>query len=141
MPSNVFANTGTNVSVLFFDKSKSSDKVILIDASKMGEEYQDGKNKKIRLRDNEIEKIIETFNKKENVDDFSITVTYDEIKEKNYSLSAGQYFEVKIEYIELTQEKFNEKMATFTSNLEKYFEEGKILEKEIMEKLGELKHD
>ena len=55
---------------LLFDKSKSSDKVILIDASKMGEEYQDGKNKKIRLRDNEIEKIIETFVKKENVDDF-----------------------------------------------------------------------
>ena len=141
MPSNVFANTGTNVSVLFFDKSKSSDKVILIDASKMGEEYQDGKNKKIRLRDNEIEKIIEIFNKKENVDDFSVAVTYDEIKEKNYSLSAGQYFDVKIEYIELTQEEFNEKMATFTSNLGKYFEEGKILEKEIMERLGELKYE
>lgn len=141
MPSNVFANTGTNVSVLFFDKSKSSDKVILIDASKMGEEYQDGKNKKIRLRDNEIEKIIETFVKKENVDDFSVAVSYDEIKEKNYSLSAGQYFEVKIEYIELTQEEFNEKMATFTSNLEKYFEEGKTLEKEIMEGLGELKYE
>ncbi len=107
----------------------------------MGEEYQDGKNKKIRLRDDEIEKIIETFNKKENIDDFSVVVTYDEIKEKNYSLSAGQYFDVKIEYIELTQEEFNEKMATFTSNLEKYFEEGKTLEKEIMERLGELKYD
>lgn len=135
------ANTGTNVSVLFFDKSKSADKVILIDASKMGEEYQDGKNKKIRLRDDEIEKIIETFNKKETVDDFSVAVTYDDIKEKNYSLSAGQYFEVKIEYIELTEEEFNEKMATFTSNLEKYFEEGKALEKEIMERLGELRYE
>lgn len=41
MPSNVFANTGTNVSVLFFDKSATSDKVILIDASKLGEEYKD----------------------------------------------------------------------------------------------------
>ena len=38
MPSNVFANTGTNVSVLFFDNSKSADKVVLIDASKMGVE-------------------------------------------------------------------------------------------------------
>ena len=141
MPSNVFANTGTNVSVLFFDKSKSCDKVILIDASKMGEEYQDGKNKKIKLRDNEIEKIIGTFRNKENVDDFSVAVTYDEIKEKNYSLSAGQYFEVKVEYVELTQEEFNEKMATFTSNLEKYFEEGKTLEEEIIERLGELKYE
>jgi Type I restriction-modification system methyltransferase subunit len=52
MPSNVFANTGTNVSVLFFDKSpkKDSDKVILIDASKLGEEYKEGNNQKRRLR-------------------------------------------------------------------------------------------
>ena len=39
MPLNVFATTGTNVSVLFFDKSAQSDKVILIDASKLGEEW------------------------------------------------------------------------------------------------------
>ena len=38
MPSNVFANTGTNVSVLFFDNSRKTDKVVLIDASKLGEE-------------------------------------------------------------------------------------------------------
>ena len=38
MPSNVFANTGTNVSVLFFDKSKETKKVVLIDASKLCEE-------------------------------------------------------------------------------------------------------
>ena len=35
MPSNVFANTGTNVSVLFFDNSRKTDKVVLIDASKL----------------------------------------------------------------------------------------------------------
>lgn len=57
MPSNVFATTGTNVSVIFFDKSASSDKVILIDASKLGEEYKEGNNQKRRLRDFEIDKI------------------------------------------------------------------------------------
>ena len=65
MPSNVFANTGTNVSVLFFDNSRSADKVILIDASKLGEEYKEGKNKKRRLRNFEIDKIVEKFIKKE----------------------------------------------------------------------------
>ena len=49
MPSNVFANTGTNVSVLFFDKSATTDKVILVDASKLGEEYKDANGlKKVR---------------------------------------------------------------------------------------------
>ena len=52
MPSNVFANTGTNVSVLFFDKSTTADNVILIDASKLGEEYKDANGlKKVRLND------------------------------------------------------------------------------------------
>ena len=96
MPSNVFATTGTNVSVLFFDKSASSDKVILIDASKLGEEYKEGNNQKRRLRDFEVDKIVEVFQNKESVDDFSVAVTYDEIKEKGYSLSAGQYFDIKI---------------------------------------------
>lgn len=55
MPSNVFATTGTNVSVLFFDKSGQNEKVFLIDASKLGEEYKEGNNQKRRLRDFEVE--------------------------------------------------------------------------------------
>ena len=87
MPSNVFANTGTNVSVLFFDASKSVDDVVLIDASSMGEEYQEGNNKKRRLRPEEIDKIVHTFRGRENVDDFSVVVTHDDIKAKKYEAS------------------------------------------------------
>lgn len=141
MPSNVFATTGTNVSVLFFDNSKKTDKVILIDASKMGEDYQDGKNKKCRLRPFEIDEIVNTFNNKESVDDFSVAVTYDEIKEKKYSLSAGQYFDVKIEYVELTQEEFNEKLNTYQNQLQEYFLESNRLQKEIIEKLKKVKYE
>lgn len=141
MPSNVFATTGTNVSVLFFDNSKKTDKVILIDASKMGEDYQDGKNKKCRLRPFEIDEIVNTFNNKESVEDFSVAVTYDEIKEKKYSLSAGQYFDVKIEYVELTQEEFNEKMNTYQNQLQEYFLESNRLQKEIIEKLKKVKYE
>ena len=38
------------------------------------------------------------------VEDFSVAVTYDEIKEKGYVLSAGQYFDIKIEYVDITEE-------------------------------------
>lgn len=141
MPSNVFANTGTNVSVLFFDNSRTADKVVLIDASKLGEEYKDGNNQKRRLRPEEIEKIITTFRNKEAVDDFSVAVTYDEIIAKKYSLAAGQYFDVKIEYIELTQDEFNEKMAEFKSELQSFFDEGNALQAEIMKQLGKVKYD
>ena len=141
MPSNVFATTGTNVSVLFFDNSRQTEKVVLIDASKMGEEYKDGNNQKRRLRDFEIEQIISTFQNKEAVDDFSVAVTYDEIKEKKYSLAAGQYFDVKIDYVELTPDEFNAKMAEYTANLQALFAEGNALQAEIMEQLKKVKYE
>lgn len=141
MPSNVFANTGTNVSVVFFDNSRKSGKVILIDASKLGEEYQEGSTKKVRLTDDEINLIVDTFENKKNIDDFSIAVSYDELIKKNCSLSAGQYFEVKIEYVELTLNEFNQKMANYQANLDKYFSEGKSLEDEIKKRLRELKYE
>ena len=135
MPSNVFATTGTNVSVLFFDKSSQADKVILIDASKLGEEYKEGNNKKSRLRDFEVEKIVTTFRGCESVDDFSVAVTYDEIKEKGYSLSAGQYFDIKIDYVDITEEEFNRRMSEYEATLTQQFEESHRLEKEILAQL------
>ena len=138
MPSNVFATTGTNVSVIFFDKSALADKVILIDASKLGEEYKEGNNQKRRLRDNEIDLIVNTFRDKEAVEDFSVAVTYEEIKEKGYSLSAGQYFDIKIDYVDITEEEFNQRMANYKQTLAEQFAESHRLEEEIMKQLDAL---
>ena len=139
MPSDVFATTGTNVSVIFFDKSANNNKVILIDAGKLGEEYKEGNNQKRRLRDFEIDKIVNTFQNKETVDDFSVAVTYDEIKEKGYSLSAGQYFDIKIDYVDITEEEFNQRMAEYKQTLAQQFEDSHRLEAEIMKQLDALK--
>ena len=139
MPSNVFATTGTNVSVLFFDKSGNNDKVILIDASKLGEEYKEGNNQKRRLRPFEVDQIVNTFQNKESVEDFSVAVTYDEIKEKNYSLSAGQYFDIKIDYVDITEEEFNQRMNNYKQTLTEQFAESHRLEEEIMAQFEALK--
>ena len=138
MPSNVFANTGTNVSVLFFDKAASAEKVILIDASKLGEEYKEGKNKKRRLLKDDIDLIVNTFKNKEAIEDFSVAVSYDEIKEKGYSLSAGQYFDIKIDYVDITEEEFNNRMANYKAELSRQFAESHRLEQEIMKQLDAL---
>ena len=138
MPSNVFATTGTNVSVLFFDKSGQNEKVILIDASKLGEEYKEGNNQKRRLRDFEVEQIVKTFQNRESVEDFSVAVTYDEIKEKGYSLSAGQYFDIKIDYVDITADEFNQRMSDYKSKLTEMFKESHRLEEEIMKQLDSL---
>ena len=138
MPSNIFANTGTNVSVIFLDKT-NSESVILIDASKLGEKVKDGKNQKTVLSNEEEQKIINTFNSKEVIDDFSVVLTYDEIKEKNYSFSAGQYFDIKIEHIDITKEEFEKRMDNHKKTLNSMFSESRVLEKEIMEQLEKLK--
>ena len=138
MPSNIFATTGTNVSILFIDKA-NKDNVVLIDASGLGEKIKDGKNQKTVLPRAEEQKICNTFTNKQAVEDFSVVVSYDEIQAKNYSLSAGQYFEVKIDYVDISADEFAQKMAGFSADLDKLFTESAELEKEIKEKLQTLK--
>ncbi len=140
MPSNIFANTGTNVSVVFIDKS-GIEKPVLIDASKLGETIKDNGNQKTKLRPEEIRLIVETFRGKEAVDDFSVTPSFEEIAEKGYSFSAGQYFDIKIDYVDITEEEFNKRMAGYKAELAAQFEESHRLEAEIMKQLDSLKFD
>ena len=140
MPSNIFANTGTNVSVLFIDKQHTGD-VLLMDASKLGSKVKVDDNQRTVLSNAEIERIIDTFNAGQPVEDFCVTVSDEQIKEKKYSFSAGQYFEVKIEYVNLTPAEFAEKMQSFQTRLQAMFEEGHRLEQEIKEQLGRVKYE
>ncbi|XMB85436.1 class I SAM-dependent DNA methyltransferase [Mycoplasmatota bacterium WC44] len=140
MPSNVFANTGTNVSVLFFDNSKQNNDVVLIDASKLGEDYQENGLKKKKLREEEINKIIRTFVDKEEIDDFSIIVSYNDLKEK-YSLAAGQYFDIKVDYIEINETDFNEKLSQSIDQLLELHNLGVKLDSEITDNLKSLRFD
>jgi type I restriction enzyme M protein len=141
MPSNIFATTGTNVSILFIDNANKKGDIVLMDASKLGTTVKEGKNQKTLLSPDEEQKIINTFNKHEAIEDFTVVVSYDQIKEKNYSFSAGQYFEVKIEYTDITPAEFDAKMNGFKANLDSLFAESKTLEKEIQKQLNGLKYD
>lgn len=147
MPSNIFSNTGTNVSVIFIDKSKEYDadgnvidkKVLLMDASNLGTTVKDGKNQKTVLSAEETERIINTFANNEVVEDFTVLVSNKEIEEKNYSFSAGQYFDVKIEYIDITQEEYDKMIEDFNVDFEKYVEETQKFQENIKKQLGGLK--
>jgi type I restriction enzyme M protein len=140
MPSNIFATTGTNVSILFIDRSNKKD-VVLIDASNLGTKVKDGKNQKTLLSNAEEDQIISVFNNKLAVDNFSVIVSYEEIQEKNYSLSAGQYFEIKVEYIDLTSEQFTFKLQNSLDNLDMLFKKSSELELEIKKQFAGLKYD
>ncbi len=139
MPSNIFATTGTNVSILFIDSTNKGE-VILIDASNLGEKIKEGKNQKTLLRREEELQIIETFNAKKTVEDFSVAVSYQQIEERDYSLSAGQYFDVKIEYANISDKEFNTNIVGVGARLEDLFESSRELENGLLKQLKHLKH-
>jgi len=140
MPSNIFATTGTNVSIVFLDKENTGE-VVLIDASILGTKVKEGKNQKTVLSLEEENRIIRVFNNKEVEDDFSVIVSYDEIEAKNYSFSAGQFFEVKIEYSDITSDEFKTRINHFNNSLSMLFKETRTLESEIQKSIKKLRFD
>lgn len=140
MPSNIFATTGTNVSVIFIDKA-NRDKVVLVDASKLGTKVKEGKNQKTLLSQEEEQKIVDAFNSAEAIEDFSVLVNFDELRDKNYSFSAGQYFEIKIEYVEITMEEFEKKLKAHEDKLKEYFDKSDELQNEVVNNLKKLVYE
>lgn len=141
MPPNIFATTGTNVSVVFIDRTKKSNEAILVDASNLGTKIKEGDNQKTFLSKEDEDLIIKTINNKEVIEGFSVLVDNEKLKQKSYSFGAGQYFETKIEYSELSPEEFEEKIETTKFRLEEMFKESKSLENKLFEKLSSLEYD
>jgi type I restriction enzyme M protein len=140
MPSNIFATTGTNVSIIFIDKANKAGKAVLVDASGLGTKIKDGKNQKTLLSEEDEQKIIDTVNGTEAIDGFSAVKTFDELKAGKYSFNPGGYFDVSIEHIEISQQEFAKAMTESREKLTAMFKESKSLEKEILSSFEGLRY-
>ncbi|MTF40306.1 type I restriction-modification system subunit M [Cyanobacterium aponinum] len=87
LPANLFFGTGIPAALVFFNRSKSDDKVFFIDASN---DYEDGKNQN-RLRQEDIEKIVSTWQKRENVEKYAYLASLAEVKENDFNLNIPLY--------------------------------------------------
>ncbi len=144
MPSNIFANTGTNVSVLFLDKSVENNEIVMIDASEMGTKVKEGSSNKVQktvLSKDEIEKIIDSFNNRKVEKEFCSLTTNENIINKKFSFAPKQYFDINIEVKEMTSEEFNKEMQSFTNDLKSMFKESNQIQKEIINQLEKIKYD
>jgi len=141
MPPNIFATTGTNVSVLFLDGENRSGSAVLIDASKLGTKEKVGGLQRTLLSSAELERIVQTFGAAENVEDFCQVVSFAEMEERNCSFSAGQYFPVHIEHVEMTPEEFSSKIEESKKSILQYFSDGCKLEVEIEKLLEMIKYE
>lgn len=108
MPSNIFATTGTSVSVLFLNNSEKTNRTILIDASNLGVTIKEGKNKKTLLSTDEEDLIIETFKRRSEIQDFSVNVSSDLLEENGFSLNPGLYFDIPSQHIPMSDSEYKD---------------------------------
>lgn len=134
MPSNIFANTGTSVSIVFIDKAKQDDKVMLMDASGLGEKVSLEDGQRTVLSFEEKEKIMSFFKGRIEEPEFSVLVLIDSIKANNYSIQAGQYVQLnENESIDNLDEKISYLANDMISILNKSDELSETLRKIFME--------
>lgn len=142
MPSNIFATTGTNVSVLFLDATREkSDKAILIDASQLGTSIKEGKNQKTVLSPSEEDLVIETFRNNTEIDEFSISLTGEQIALKDYSFAAGQYLVIKNTHVDLTKEEFNSRINRIKTELVEISKQSKKIDESLLAAISDLRLD
>lgn len=95
MPTNIFANTNTSVSVIFIDKSVQHDTVIMVDASRIGRSIKIGDITKTVFSDEDEKAIINAIMNRENRPEFSINVSIDDIISNDNLIKPGLYFEMR----------------------------------------------
>jgi len=87
LPANLFYGTSIPTTVLVFKKNRSTKDIFFIDASN---DFDKGKNQNT-LTDAHVDKIIETYAKRENVDKYAHVATFDEIVENDFNLNIPRY--------------------------------------------------
>ena len=87
LPANLFYNTGIPTVILILKKNKESRDVMFIDASK---DFEKKKNQN-ELREEDIQKILETYEKREDVERYAHLAKYDEIEENDFNLNIPRY--------------------------------------------------
>lgn len=105
IPAGLFYSTGIPTIVMVLKKHRDNRDVLFIDASK---DFEKGKNQNI-LRDQDIDKIINTYKKRQDVDKYAHLATMDEIKENEYNLNIPRYVdtfeeEAPIDIVTLSKE-------------------------------------
>lgn len=126
IPSNLFFGTGIPAAILVFNKAKTTDDVLFIDASR---EFADGKNQN-KLRKEDIDKIVKTYRDFETIEKYSYRANIKEIKENDYNLNIPRYVDtfeeeetVDIKTVHGEIEELEELVEESRKKMKKYLEE------------------
>jgi len=129
LPENLFYGTGIPACVMVFRKNRTIKDVLFIDASGDGN-YEKGTNQN-KLREQDIEKIVETYDKYETIDKYSYVASKAEIKENDYNLNIPRY-------VDTFEEEEPVNMDEVKENITKIKAELKDVEVQMVKHLKEL---
>jgi type I restriction enzyme M protein len=116
LPANLFFGTGIPACILVFKQNRDRKDILFIDAS--GDEYYEkGKNQN-KLREEDIQRIVDTFEKYETVDKFAYVASLDEVKENDYNLNIPRYVDTFEEEELVDMEEVAKNIASIKEELE-----------------------
>jgi len=126
LPEKLFYGTGIPAAILIFKKTKNSEDVLFIDAS---DEFKPGKNQN-QLSDKNIQKVVDTFRARQNVDKYAYIANLSEIKENDYNLNIPRYVdtfeeeeEIDLMAVRAEREKLKAQLTELENEMDKYLEE------------------
>lgn len=128
LPANIFFGTSIPSCIMVFKKNrKPEDKILFIEASR---EFEKGKNQN-KLSNDNINKIIDTYGNRKEIEKYSRLVELKEIQENEYNLNITRYVDTFEEEEEININKVNEELKQINKEIEE-------TEKEIQAMIAEL---
>ncbi|KUK77746.1 MAG: Type I restriction-modification system, M subunit [candidate division WS6 bacterium 34_10] len=129
LPANIFYGTSIPTCILVFKKCrKPDDNIVFIDAS--GEDHYKKVKNQNKLRDEDIEMIIDTYRNRKEIDKYSHVADLDEIKENEFNLNIPRYVDtfeeeepVDLEEVSEKIREINKEMEDIDEEIEEYCEE------------------
>ena len=126
LPEKLFYGTGIPAAILIFNKAKTEDTVLFIDASR---EFKSGKNQN-QLSEDNITKIVETYRANTNVDKYAYVASLDEIRDNDYNLNIPRYVdtfeeeeEIDLMAVRAEREQLKAQLAELESQMSGYLAE------------------
>jgi type I restriction enzyme M protein len=130
MPANLFFGTSIPTTVIILKKNRTTRDVLFIDASN---EFTKEKNQNKLSKEN-IDKIVETYKKREDVDKYAHVATFDEIKENDFNLNIPRY-------VDTFEEEAPVDMVTIGSTIQDIRKEKAKLESSLYDMISSLQFD
>ena len=128
LPANLFFSTGIPVCIVVLKKCKKYDDVLFINASEC---YEKGKRQNI-LREEDIKKIVDTYQYRKEENRYSRRVSMEEIEENGYNLNISRYVSIAKEEEKIDLHAVNEQLI----GIEEKIKEAREKHNKFLEELG-----